>query len=142
MAGKKRWIGREWRIVGSGTSQKGYSLAGKSKDEEQHGNKVDKVRPVTRDRGNRAQEKCLRGRKGVVWVNQEEEGGGREGVRDVGLTRRRNRTTLSLSRNRRRSAERAQRVLRDGKEGGHGRKERVEKDERGGALPLYKLPKL
>lgn len=35
---------------------------------------------------------------------------GEGGVRDVGLTRRRNRTTLSLSRNRRRSAERAQRV--------------------------------
>lgn len=33
IAGKKRWIGREWRIVASGTSQKGYSLAGKSKDE-------------------------------------------------------------------------------------------------------------
>lgn len=63
-------------------------------------------------------------------------------VRDVGLTRRRNRTTLSLSRNRRRSARESAESLRDGKVGGHAGERKGWRRAKGGALPPYKLPKL
>lgn len=48
---------------------KGLLARKKEQRREQHGNKVDKVRPVTQDRRNGAREKCLRRWKGVVRKN-------------------------------------------------------------------------
>lgn len=82
-----------------------------------------------------AKRKELCGRKGK---------GGETGTRGVGLTRQRSRTTLSFSRNQRRSTqkERDRDSLRIGKrvdtKEGKGQK----RGEAEGALPLYKLPKL